>query len=386
MSRQTVTCIVQARTGSTRLPGKVLLDAGGRPMLRLMLDRLSGVAVDSLVVATSTLERDDPIERLARDAGVDVVRGCEADVLARFVTALDAHPAGTVVRLTADCPLADPRVVESVIARHREARAAYTSNVLPRTFPRGLDVEVVDADALRCAADAASDPVEREHVTPHLYRRPEQFNLANLEWSEPLGRERWTVDTAADLEFVRDALTRTGDPLAPWTSILAAIGRHALPGRGELVLRPANEDDAERLLAWRNDDDAVRWSITGRAVDRCEHATWLPRVLRDPARRTWIGEVDGIPLGMVRVDVRSGTGTVSVAVDPERRGHGAGTALLRALDDELSLDCQVVVRRALVHPANTASLRIFERAGYRESGLDTASSFVVMTAAAGGRS
>ncbi len=380
-----VTCIVQARTGSTRLPGKVLLDVAGRPMLRLLLDRLEGVGVDALVVATSTLERDDPIEAIARGAGVDVVRGCEGDVLARFVTAIDAHPASTAVRLTADCPLTDPRLVEAVIECHREAGVTYTSNVLPRTFPKGLDVEVFAADALRVAADAAIDPDEREHVTPYIYRRPEQFALANHQWNEPLGRERWTVDTAADLDFVRRALEAAGDPRAPWTSILDAVGRRALPERGELALRPASTGDSALLLALRNDEDAVRWSTTGRAVEACEHEAWLPRVLRDPSRRLWIGEVDGVAVGMVRVDVRGGVGTVSVAVDAARRGHGAGASLLGALRDELDGDYQVVALRALVHPANTASQRSFTRAGFVEDGIDGASGFIVMTLPARGR-
>ena len=132
-------CVIQARTGSTRLPGKVLQDLGGRPLLRFMLDRLADLHVDQLVVATSTLDRDDAVVEVAFDAGCQVVRGSEADVLERFTDALAVFPADHVVRLTADCPLADPVLIEAVLARHLDRGADYTSNVFPRTFPRGLD-------------------------------------------------------------------------------------------------------------------------------------------------------------------------------------------------------------------------------------------------------
>jgi spore coat polysaccharide biosynthesis protein SpsF len=196
-------CVVQARTGSTRLPGKVLREIDGRPMLGFMLDRLDALAVDELVVATSDLERDDPIAEIAQAAGRAVVRGPEDDVLARYALAVERHPAEHVVRLTADCPLADPALVERVVAHHVDTGADYTANVFPRTYPKGLDVEVVRAVALRDAAALAGAPAEREHVTPFFYRRPQLFRLANVRHDVALGDERWTVDTEEDLDFVR---------------------------------------------------------------------------------------------------------------------------------------------------------------------------------------
>lgn len=373
-----VLCVVQARTGSTRLPGKVLQPIAGRPMLGFMLDRLESLAVDHLVVATSDLERDDPIVEIAREVGADVVRGSESDVLARFGAALDRFPAELVVRLTADCPLSDPRLIETVIATHKARGADYTSNVLPRTFPKGLDVEVVTAAALRAAIDEARALDEREHVTPFVYRRPERFRLTNHGSPVPLGAEWWTVDTAEDLEFVRRAVERAGRADAPWTGILRAVGCRAPARPGALCLRPAVPNDSDRLLEWRNDADAVRWSTTGSSVEPAEHEAWYAGVLQDAGRRIWIGEVDGVAVGMVRVDVREAVGTVSVAVDPERRGHGAGSGLVRALQRELLGDCQVLELRALVHPANSSSQRIFQRSGFTESGIDPTTGFLTL--------
>jgi len=358
-----VICVVQARTGSTRLPGKVLADLGGKPLLRFMLDRLSGLAVDDLVVATSDLSRDQAVAEVAAAASVAVVRGSEGDVLDRFRLALDRFPAAHVVRLTADCPLMDPAVVEAVVERHRATGADYTSNVLPRTFPKGLDVEVARGDALLSAAREATDQPEREHVTPFLYRHPERFRLANLRSPCPLGDENWCVDTPADLDFVRDAVTALGRTAFSWKDVLAVVGRRQQDEGDGLRLRPAGPDDADLVLAWRNDDVAVRYSRSGRVESR-DHQRWYAARLDDPATRLWMAESRGQPVGYVRLDVRDAVGRVSLAVAPERRGSGLGTTLLGALLRMLDGDFQVRRLEAEVHVENEASLRLFASHGF----------------------
>ncbi len=365
-----VVCVVQARTGSSRLPGKVLMELGGRPMLAFMLDRISGLPVDEVVVATSALARDDAVADIAAGAGIAVVRGSETDVLDRFATALAAHPADHVVRLTADCPLTDPEIVGSVIACHLERDADYTCNVLPRSFPKGLDVEVARASALLTAAREANEPAEREHVMPFLYRRPERFRLARVTTPEALGHERWTVDTADDLEFVREALATAGDPYAGWRAILAAVGRRVTPRAGEVWLRPARADDAPLLFEWRNDATTVRFSGTGRAVAAAEHERWLDARLGDAATRIWIGEVDGRAVGQVRVDVRDAIGELDVAVAPDARGRGYGRGLLDALLVELRGDLQARRLVAAVHVDNVASQRAFVGCGFVADGAN----------------
>jgi spore coat polysaccharide biosynthesis protein SpsF len=358
-------CVVQARTGSTRLPGKVLADLDGRPMLRFLLDRLDRLAVDEVVVATSTEARDDAVAEIAQAAGRPVVRGSEADVLDRFVTALDAYPADHVVRITADCPLTDPALVERVVARHIDAGADFTANTMPRTYPKGLDVEVARAQALRTAHERASTREEREHVMPFLYRNPEAFRLANVRNDEPLGHERWTVDTPEDLEFVRAMCARLhGQSGFGWRDALAVAGRGEQAKPGVLALRPAFAADAGFMLACRNDPDAVRHSVTARPIDVVDHARWYAARLDDPATPIWVGEVDGKRVGTVRLTVRGGVAEIGVAVDPAQRGRGYGGALLGTLLDELRGDQQVVALVALVHSANAASMRAFERAGF----------------------
>lgn len=232
----TTTVVVQARMGSSRLPGKVLADLGGRPVLDLLLDRLAALPDTTVVLATSDRDLDDPVAAHGERRGAAVVRGPEDDVLARFVLALDEHPADVVVRITADCPLVDPAVVAAAVAAHHETMADHTSNILHRTFPDGLDVEVVAAPVLRQAADEAVDPADREHVTPFVYHRPDRFRLVSVEAEPALGRERWTLDTAADLDRLRAIVADLADPVAAgWHEVLAVAGRHEPEGAVDLI-------------------------------------------------------------------------------------------------------------------------------------------------------
>ena len=220
-------------------------------MLAFQVSRLRDLAVDHLVVATSDLPADDPIVELMNEFDVPTVRGPEADVLARFGRVLDSIASDDVVRLTADCPLADPAVIEAAVERHRALDADYTSNALARTYPDGLDVEVIRATALAQAVAEARDPEEREHVTPYLYRRPGTFRLSALCSGDHLGAERWTVDTADDLARLRSIVARLDDPLrASWHDVLAAAGRASIPPPGAVWLRPDCWPGVDHRRAW----------------------------------------------------------------------------------------------------------------------------------------
>jgi len=209
--------ILQARMSSTRLPGKVMAPVLGQPMIGRQIERVSrSRRIDQLVVATSLDPSDDPLADWCASAGVEVFRGDLGNVLARFAGVLRRHPqATTVVRLTADCPLADWTVIDELVDLHVAQAADYSNNVAPeRTFPHGLDAEAMRPDALLAAAAEAADPYEREHVTPFLYRRPDRYRLGSVVSEDPAAELRWTVDTPADLEFVRHvyATLYPGDP------------------------------------------------------------------------------------------------------------------------------------------------------------------------------
>lgn len=219
--------IVQARMSSSRLPGKVAADVCGRPMLALQLSRLArSTAIDRLVVATSTQADDDAVAGMARAAGVAVHRGPLADVLARFAGAAKAFgPADHIVRLTADCPLADPAIIDACIALHVRLGADYTSNAIARTFPDGLDVEVITAATLSAAAVDATEPLDREHVTRFIYRRPARFVMGVLAQEIDQSAMRWTVDTPEDLAMVRAVVASLPDDFA-MADVLAFLRAH----------------------------------------------------------------------------------------------------------------------------------------------------------------
>ena len=198
-----VAIIVQARMTSTRLPGKVLQVVAGRPLLAHQLLRLRRVRTPHIiVVATTANASDDPVARLASSMGCIVFRGSEDDVLDRYMGAASAVHAEIVVRATADCPLIDPEVVDRVLGRFLDGDCDYASNTMRRTFPRGMDVEAFSRQVLDVAAAEATDPWEREHVTPFVYRRPARFRLASVESPVDLSAHRLTVDTPEDLELI----------------------------------------------------------------------------------------------------------------------------------------------------------------------------------------
>jgi spore coat polysaccharide biosynthesis protein SpsF len=196
---------------SSRLPGKVMAPVLGEPMIGRQVERLRRARrIDELVVATSTDPSDDPLADYCDSIGLNVFRGSLDDVLGRYSGALELHPmAEAVVRLTADCPLTDPELIDRVIEHHHAAGADYTSNTLgARTYPHGLDTEVIRPEALREAAERASDPYEREHVTPYIYRRPETYRLSGVVRPESLASLRWTVDFPEDMAFVREVYAK----------------------------------------------------------------------------------------------------------------------------------------------------------------------------------
>lgn len=216
--------VVQARMSSSRLPGKSLAQIAGRPSLALLLARLRRAeTLDRIVVATSEGADDDPVAAVAAGAGAEVVRGPLDDVLARFVLAAEGHD-GPVVRITADCPLADPALVDAVAGALAAApSAAYASNVEPRSFPKGLDVEALNAAALRELDAEVTDPELREHVTLAVRRDPERWpRVAITSGRDDLADLRWTVDTAEDLERVRALAEAAGERVeeAGWEELL----------------------------------------------------------------------------------------------------------------------------------------------------------------------
>lgn len=224
--------IIQARMTSTRLPGKVLMDVAGQPMLAQQLRRLKQCTlVDDIVVATTSNGTDDPVAELAHREQVGCFRGSEQDVLARYVGAAREARADVIIRVTADCPLIDPQVTDRVIAEliDHTMECDYASNILRRTYPRGLDVEAFFWDTLLRIDRLAQSVAAREHVTIVIRsEHPERFICRSVEDNQDNSELRWTVDMAADLEFVRQlyAALNLSTQMAFYPEILGYVRDH----------------------------------------------------------------------------------------------------------------------------------------------------------------
>lgn len=211
LTRPRSVAILQARMSSSRLPGKVLMPLAGRPLIAFMIERVRRAsAIDDLILATSVEASDDPLVDAAERIGVGVVRGPLDDVLARFGMAAELANADIVVRLTGDCPLIDPAVIDRVIAKIASGEALYASNCVPATYPDGLDCEAFGADLLHRAVREAKLASEREHVTPWI-RQFAADRSASIECAVDLSGLRWTVDYPEDLQTIRAMVDYLGD-------------------------------------------------------------------------------------------------------------------------------------------------------------------------------
>ena len=225
-----IIAIIQARMGSTRLPGKVLLDLAGEPMLARDMHRLSRAqALNEVVVATTIKSTDDAIVALCQERNWPCFRGSEADVLDRYYRAAQEYQADVVVRVTSDCPLIEPEVVDRVVREflERQPEIDYASNTAPeRTFPRGLDTEVMSFEALARAWREDKNPAWREHVTLYIRRHPELFKTYGVINDEDLSYMRWTVDTPEDLTLVRRIYEHFRHNQFSWREVLTVLAQY----------------------------------------------------------------------------------------------------------------------------------------------------------------
>ena len=222
-----VVAVVQARMSSTRLPGKMMMELAGMPLVLHTLRRAAAAErIDTVVLATSDLAVDDPLAEVAAEEGVLVHRGSETDVLRRVRDAARMASADVVVRITGDCPLLDPGVVDRVVGELVDD-CDYASNVVRRTYPKGLDTEALWRDTLERLDRLATSPPAREHVTWLAYQeRPELFLLRSVELEEDHSEINWSVDTEEDLQRVRELASplAAGERPPPWTDVLRRAG------------------------------------------------------------------------------------------------------------------------------------------------------------------
>ena len=230
MKTARVVAIIQARMGSTRLPGKVLMDLAGKPaLLRCVRRTRRATMIDTVAVATSIKAADDAISELCKQQDIPCFRGSEEDVLDRYYHAATEFGAGIIVRITGDCPLIEPIIVDQTIADFiaHSPEVDYACNFLPaRTYPRGLDTEVVRFETLKRVWREDNNPARREHVTPYIRENPNLFRITSIGSSTDYSNQRWTLDTGEDLEFVRCIYNYFGHDRFTWKEVLSTLSDH----------------------------------------------------------------------------------------------------------------------------------------------------------------
>lgn len=222
---QRIVTIIQARMGSTRLPGKTLLDIGGAPMLARVIRRAQrATLIDETIVATTVSPDDDAVAEACAEWGVPCFRGPVDDVLDRYYQAALACRAGAVIRITADCPVIDPHLIDDAVRLFLDHQPDYVSNGVEGRYPRGLDVEVVSIEALARTWREARPGFERIHVTPYLYDPANGFDILFAAWDDDYSEYRWTVDTENDLALIRAIYAHFGNAdTFSWRDILALL-------------------------------------------------------------------------------------------------------------------------------------------------------------------
>lgn len=226
-----IAAVIQARMGSTRLPGKVFIDLSGKPMLERVVNRVQrAVTLNSVIIATTVEPADAQIAEFCAARGWPCFRGSQDDVLDRYYQAAVVHKLDAVVRITSDCPLIDPVFVDSVVEtfkRHQPGIDYVTNSRLePLTYPRGFDTEIMSFEALKRTWAEAKDQPEREHVTLYIYRHPETFNIYKVDNDISYSHMRWAIDTKEDLEFVRRIYDYFGHDGFSWRQVLELLEQH----------------------------------------------------------------------------------------------------------------------------------------------------------------
>jgi len=375
-----ISAIIQARMGSNRLPGKVLMDIGGRPMLWHVINRLKySKKLNDIVLAIPDSKENDVLEKFAQENKVKYFRGSEEDVLSRYYEAAKEVESDVIVRITSDCPLIDPKIVDLVIEKHLNSEEDYTSNVFKRTFPRGLDVEIFDFKLLEKAYRQAKEDYQREHVTPYIY---EQSKVYSVESQERLKRPdlRLTVDTKEDLDLIRQVyktlyfpgnifyIEEVIDFLDEQPELLN-INKETKQKEliKEISLKKADSSDIKFLWYLRNRPETREYSFQTQEVAWPEHMNWIkPVLLGLTDKGLFMIKDNKTRIGQIRFDRLSDKEKrISISILKEFQGKGLATKSLKLAIKEQKQGQRLI---AEINKNNVASIGLFEKLNFKLKG------------------
>jgi len=369
-------CIVQARMGSTRLPGKSLMEINGKPVLGIVLERLNQCKkLDEIVVATTTNKKDLAIEEFCKQNSTTCFRGDEENVLKRFFECAKENSFGTIIRITADCPLIDPKTVDKAVEVFKQGKFDYVSNVALRSFPRGLDVEVLSFKALEKSFKRAKKGFDKEHVTHYIYSNPTEFKIGNVKAEKSLFRPelRFCVDTEQDFKLIKAILSHFNN-LVPIEDAIKFIDQDpelkSLSNREEeryrkktgeinqLTIRPVRLEDRQWILNLMNQESVRKNSFNQEKISKQENDAYWEKKLERKDFKAYAGIVGNEPVCVARID----KGKVSTMVDKKWKNKGIAFRVLSNIDLKGCI--------AEVKPENNTSKKLFKKLGFKEKKVE----------------
>jgi|APSaa5957512622_1039677.scaffolds.fasta_scaffold00261_3 pseudaminic acid synthase len=388
--------IIQARVGSTRLPNKVLMDISGQPLLKHVVERCKLANVDDVIVATSTNLENDAIEEFCKENGYSYFRGSENNVLDRFYQTAKKFNLDAIIRVTGDCPLISPGVIDLLIEKFKEGNFDYASNAAKRSFPRGLDCEIFSFNALEKTHYLAKEQKDCEHVTPFIYGNPEIFKVGHLIADQDLYHPeiRLCVDTEKDFELIKKIYDKfSGEEILQIKKVLQFLlenpkliklnqeeeilqqkqnleegTKQEIKTSEKLLLKKVDTSDVDFLFDLRNKDYVYKYSLNPNPIEYQEHLTWITPVLRGEGSKKllYVIKYEDERAGQVRFDILEDH-VVEVNISVLKEFHGKGISNF-ALEEGIRSMKEKGFEKVLaeVFEENTASVKFFEKQGFEK--------------------
>ena len=368
-----IIAIVQARMTSSRFPGKVMVDLLGKPVLKRVIERLKlSSKLDDIVVSTSTYQTDDIIEDFCNREHINFFRGSETDVLSRFYFTAKKFKADSIVRITADCPLLDPKIMDDIIEKFVSTECDYISNSIKRSFPDGLDVEVMKFSALEHAKKLAVSNFDKEHVTPYIRKNNLFFKIEQHVYEKDFSDYRWTLDTKQDLEIISSILSAMNEDFS-WLDALEYVNKYphlkgVLPSdriTEKLRLRRYKKEDIGLLFEWVNNPSSLNNKLNTKSqISFEEHKKWFDATLKNERIIIWILEIDSQPVGQVRVFDKIGKLMVDIYLEINFRRKGISKKAIELIIEHVKIIFPGEPIFASVKSNNLSSLKLFESCNF----------------------
>lgn len=379
--------IIQARMGSTRLPGKVLKDLSGKPVLWHVVERVKkSQLIDEVIIATTLCEKDDEIVKFCEENKIKYYRGSEENVLKRYYDAASFYNSDIIIRVTSDCPLIDPEVIDEILAFYLGNSYDLVTNagsdLTKRTYPRGLDTEIFSYNILKEAYKNAINKHETEHVTPYIYKNG--YNIFYYKNRVDYSKYRLTLDTTEDYALIK----KIYDSLYSGVHVfflkeiveflennpnIAGINKMNIQ-KDVVCLREADEKDMRRIYNWANDEAVRANSFNSEPIKWDIHRKWYQTCLASEDCLIFIAEIDQRAVGQIRIDIEKKKAIIDYSIAKEYRGHSYGKymifELIRKIKENRAMNKKIDYLIGKVKKENIASIKTFEKLSFNQKYAD----------------